>query len=475
MPSISDSRHKFVKHQRAAARYARERSAIALFMEMRLGKSPVAIRWAQAQRPSRVLLVAPLSTLLGSLNWQGELRREGIHATMVASMARAARMSLLCEVVWRRNKRRLVTRYRDGWFGINYEALRVHPDVLAQDWDVIICDESTRIRNPQAQITKLLIKHTGHINARAVLSGLPNPEHALDFFTQFQFLNGHFMGWDNYWKFRHRHFHTIHTDWDWAPKRGTLDTMKRYVRQQAFVLTRKQAGVGSAKVRQQRSVELNAKQRAALREMKRFEVGGVETKWVPVVETWMQRVAGGFHPVTLKLISDAKFKLVSQLLTEDFRKEPVVIWFHFNEEIFSLKKWLRKNRATKSLTVECVTGKTKKHERPKVQERFHRGKTQVLLMQVKLGLFGWNLAKSSTVIYYSNSYAFEERSQSEDRVIHLMKKEDCLYVDLVTLGTPDEDAVEAINEKRINARVFSRRMKEAVKTRAQFLMRGQRA
>ena len=46
---------KLMPHQADALAYANQNSAIALFMEMRLGKTLVAIRWAQEQAKHRLL------------------------------------------------------------------------------------------------------------------------------------------------------------------------------------------------------------------------------------------------------------------------------------------------------------------------------------------------------------------------------------------------------------------------------------
>ncbi len=457
---MTPSAHTLLPHQQRALRYASARDAIALFMEMRLGKTPVAIRWTKARHARRVLLVAPLSTLLGSLNWEGELRREQIVPVSICRLPRSKRARALRP--WKLVGDTLRRFWPKGWFLVNYEALRTQPEILDAPWDAIILDESTRIRSPKAQITKLLLKHTGHIEGKAVLSGLPNPEDPMDYFCQFKFLHGHFMKFDNYWAFRQAKFHTMWTSWDWQPNRGTRDAIKEYVHQHGFVLTRKDAKVGSAKVRQQRTVELNRNQRIAIRQLrKEFAIGDVETKWVPVVHTWIAKIAGGFHPTTLDILSDAKIRLLEQLVMEDFRKEPVVVWYRFNHEMEAAYDWLR--RRNRKLKVKYLHGavKNSKELRPRYQEEFQDGSLQVLMLQVKLGKYGWNLSRSSTAVYYSNSYEFEDRSQSEDRIVHLTKKNDCLYVDLVTEGTPDEDVVDSLGEKRMTARLFNSRLKDA--------------
>lgn len=451
-------RHEFQKHQRRALRYAQDRDRIALFMEMRLGKSPVSIRWASDDR--RVLLVAPLSTLLGQLNWHGELVREGITPTMLPNVRRQDRERILRPS--RIRDGRLKRRWATGWFGVNFEALRTQPFILDAPWDAIIIDESTRIRSPRAQVTKLLLARASHIPRRAILSGLPNPETPMDYFCQFKFLDGEFMGFDNFWAFKQSLFRQTYPQWNWQPKSGVRQRIKEAVHERAFVLTRKQAGVGSDKVREQRSVPLNAAQKRAIKEIrKEYAIDGTETKWAPVAHLWQQRLAGGFHPITKELLSDAKVRLAEELVMDEFRRQSIVMWFRFNHEIDFFYKWMKKRN--RKLRVERVHGNVKdsKQIRGPVQDRFQDGFTRLVLLQIKLGKFGWNLSKSSTAVYYSNSYEFEDRSQSEDRIIHLTKRDPCLYVDLVTVGTPDEAVVDALSDKRITARQFNTKLHNA--------------
>src|SRR6476620_8990239 len=150
--------HTLFPHQEQALRYAQQRDHIALFMEMRLGKSVVAIRWAQPFHGRR-LVVAPLSTLKG---WEQELRDEGetdvVWLTGISARARAS----------------LVTTAAHRWHLINYEALRSWHDAPSIRWSCLIVDESTRIRNPKALITKMLTRKFFDVPHRAILTGLPN-------------------------------------------------------------------------------------------------------------------------------------------------------------------------------------------------------------------------------------------------------------------------------------------------------------
>ena len=152
-------------HQLDAIAYAFPRSKIALFMEMRLGKSLVAVRWAQRRGAKKVLVVAPLSSL-GP--WEEELYKERIPRNQVHYLLGS------------KTKRLQTSKNKEGWFLVNYEGLRSCPEILKQNWKAVILDESTRIRNPKAQITRLLTNELFYVPNRCILSGLPNPESSMD-------------------------------------------------------------------------------------------------------------------------------------------------------------------------------------------------------------------------------------------------------------------------------------------------------
>jgi len=473
----------YLPHQQQAAVYAASRNKIALFMEMRLGKCIVVIRWAQHRKLERVLLVAPLSTIRGKHQWEGELAQEQVTQVHTLPLVKKRDWDrvlrprhLVREIVpatrddgfarrgdttWS-GRYLLRRRHASGWFLVNFEALLHAPHLLAQPWDAIIVDESTRIRNPRAQLTKLLFQ-TPHVRNKAILSGLPNPESSIDYFAQFKFLHGHFMGYDNYWEFRHAKYHQGYTNWDWQPNRGVRDEIRDYVHNNAFVLLRKTAGVGSDKVRRQVRIQMPSMKPLLKKIRREFAVDEVETKWATVVHIWMQKLASGFHPITHELLHDAKLRALSQQVKQ--LTGPKVVWFRFNHEIEAAYHYLIHRHPR--LRVAFVHGKIvdSKNVRVKHQTDFQDGKLDVLLLQVKLGRYGWNLSRSSASIYFSNSYEFEDRSQSEDRVIHVTKKDPCYYIDLVTVGTTDEDVVEALFDKRITARLFGRRVKVAINKR----------
>ena len=66
----------------------------------------------------------------------------------------------------------------------------------------------------------------------------------------------------------------------------------------------------------------------------------------------------------------------------------------------------------------------------------------VICAQAMLGKMGLPWHASSTAIYYSNHFSGEIRQQTEDRIIHPMKKEPVLIIDLLTKDSIDEDILD---------------------------------
>jgi len=436
--------HTFLPHQQKALAYASGRSRIALFMEMRLGKTSVAIRWARDAGFRRVLVIAPLSALD---DWLSELKIEGVPAVDITDLYPLSKPA------------RLETADGGtGWFLINYDALRIQPALCNAGWDCVIVDESTKIRNPQAKITKTLISEFADVPARAILTGLPNPEGPDDYFSQMQFLHGSFMGFRNFWAWRHGLFHAAEfTPWLWLPNPGTREKIKEAVHSAAFIMTRKEANIGSRKIYNTRTVEMTPKQKSLYTEVfKKFQFEYIETNYATVRDVWLARLAGGFSPdrENPELLSNAKYNVVLDLIQGELKGQQVVIWFRFNEELEYVTTMLN----SKKIKTTSFNGASSRAERFRVRDAFQRGMYQVICGQIQVGKFSMNLSAASTAIYYSNSYEAEARAQSEDRIVHVTKAQPLLYIDLVTKHTLDEAVVEALKDKHGDSASFNRRL-----------------
>jgi hypothetical protein len=435
-----------MSHQVKALDYALPIDLIALFMEMRLGKCLVATRWAQDAKPGRTLILAPFGAIP---DWIRELEMEGVRVNLLRGSA----------------TQRASDAAKPGWYITNFEGLVVrdkHAKTVKQlnvplarlSWDVVIADESTIIRNPKAKVTKACLSRFSHVPRKAILSGYPAPEGPIDYFCQMAFLYGSWMGCKNWWEFQRTYFRQLFAH-EWVPYPGSVAAIKKQVHHDAFVMTRKQAGVGSRKLYERRYVRMNSAQRRLHRQIDaEFEAtlrsGDVlETKYTIVKVGWLARLAGGFDP-ECSPISDAKANEIVNLLTGELKDTQVVIWFRYNRELARVFHFLKKA----SIRTTWIQGNTPLETRLKRQRRFNGGAYQAFLMQTKCGKRGIDLSAADASIYYSNYYDGEDRVQSEDRIIHPKKDRPLLYIDLVTENSIDEDVVDMLRDKKAVGKFF---------------------
>lgn len=422
---------KAFPYQERAIEKAFWNERLAIFMEMRLGKSLVVIRALKEDGCKTNLIVAPLSSL-GS--WEKELQKEGIDYIVISS------------------KKPYKFLPPDFYYLTNFEALRKFPDLVEEYWDAVVIDESTRIKNPKAQITKLITNGFKQVERKHILTGLPDPEGPLDLFCQFKFLNEEFLGFNNYWSFRRALFYQA--GFDWLPKPGTIGRIKQAILENAFSLTRKKAGIGSKKIYERRYCSISSQQRK-LRDqvLKDWEIEGKQTKWAPVKWQWLHRLSGGIIPGNEK-VNSGKIKELITLLTGELKREKVVIFCRYLGEMESIIEALKDNH----IWFEFIYGKVDYRSRTKRRDIFVKSvPCQVFLSQTECGRYSLDLSVSSTMIFYSNSASGETRSQCEDRIVHPLKKEPLLYIDLLTQDMPDEILLDSLKEKKLNADLLMRR------------------
>ena len=433
-------------HQKTGLSYCLSVSDPALIMQMRLGKTLLAIRYAQALEDRedcrRVLVTAPV-TVLGA--WRRELSLEEEVYLDLRVHPKSKWGDLLLQA-WE-SKHRV-------WTLANHEAIRSLPQLGLVPWNIAIVDESTVIKNPKSKITKVYTSTFRQAQHRMILSGLVAPESYLDLFCQYQFLNGVFLGCHNYWDFRAQFF--APGGWkgyEYYPIPGAREKIQKHLQDRAFVLTRQQAGIGSRKILSQRTVEMNTLQRDLYRTIvkkaayQREDASWNETQWAPIVQLWLSRIAGGFDPEGKTLISDAKVKELLYLLSEDLRGEQLMIWFHFRAEL----EHVRQTLSGKGFKLGCIHGGVLDKDRDKVLDAFTSRKIQIILATQKSLRYGRDCSISDTAIYYSNEWSCELRMQSEDRIINPLQKQPKLLIDLVTEETVDEDVSERVRDKAFNA------------------------
>lgn len=134
---------------------------------------------------------------------------------------------------------------------VNYEsAWRLETEIGKLNPDMIVCDESSKIKNPTTAQSKALHKLGKKTKFNVILTGTPVTNNPLDFFSQYKFLDEEILG-PSYYLFRNRYdvmggrqFRGIYVlritsayrgQYSYPDKKQCLTLKKRPIKRRSFV------------------------------------------------------------------------------------------------------------------------------------------------------------------------------------------------------------------------------------------------
>lgn len=439
-------------HQRAPLQFALEAENPFLAMAMRTGKTFVIARAIKKRGfPNGVLVCAPLTVLIP---WAEELAKEEIPFYDLGDPA--IRQSF-----------HDTDGSRVAFYLVGPARLRQDPWILDRRWSWIVVDESTLMKNPKAQVTKLLNRYDLRVDNRSLLSGWPCPEGELDWFEQMRFVNhGSFMGCSNYWQFRSRYFKKL--GYDWVPKYKTPALIKEALREKVFFLSAAQAGMPDRFIEEKRMVELSDKQRAIYLDVERdfaaaWEDKSLSTKWVPVKELRLHQIASGEvrWDDGSSTLFDAKLQELLWLFSNDLHQERRVVFFRFTQGVEAVSAAL----AGRGVAHRSITGATPQAKRKQAIDDYRSGRAKTLLLQADCGRYALDLSAGSVGIFYSLGHSFETFVQARQRFKHPLKKVSNLLIYLIAKGTVEEAILPTLQQKGMTGQFFFNRIYDSLLAR----------
>lgn len=346
----------------------------------------------------------------------------------------------------------------------NYEALYNKQlfDKFMEFTEVLVCDESSKLKEPSSKRSKLAAKIAEKSKYRYILSGTPILSSPMDIFQQFKVLDkGETFG-GNFYIFRAQHFIDRNASWKgshnyfpkWEPRDDCSKSISEKIKSCSMHIKKEEAIDLPPLVRKEVFVSMSAEQGKAYQEMRDFFVTVVreQTAIASLVLTKLlrlQQIVSGF----LKFDDDTereffdcpRLDALSELLEEITPTDKVIVWCVFKRNYAQIRRVCEKLK----LPYCELTGETT--DKPESVEAFNNDPSiRVLIANQMAGGIGVNLISAGTSIYYSKNFSLEADVQSAARnfrggSIALHKK--VTRIDLICPNTLDALINEAITSK----------------------------
>jgi len=324
---------------------------------------------------------------------------------------------------------------------------------------IIAIDESTTIKNPSAKRTKNILSLTKHSKYRRILTGSPVTKSPLDLYSQCQFLDPWLLGHQSYYTFRTRYaiMKKISTPAGYSVEipvgYRNLGELSSKVEKFSFRVLKDDCLDLPDKTYTKRIIELTPEQKKLYKQMKTMALAELNGKMVTTATAITQLMR--LHQITcghftsnegdVQPIKNNRIKALMETLEEIEGK--AVIWAHYRHDIDIILKEVRNKYGDNSVvtyygdtSTEDRQDAIKKIQDPNSPVRFFVGTPQT-------GGYGITLTEASTMIYFSNGYDLEKRTQSEARIDRIGQTRKMTYIDIIAEETVDQKIVKALRSK----------------------------
>ena len=333
-------------------------------------------------------------------------------------------------------------------------------------------DESTTIKNPDAIRTKSIVSLGREAKYRRILTGSPVTKSPLDLYKQCEFLGEGLLDYTSYYAFKSRY--------------AVLKTANFGGRSVQIVIGYRNLGELSEKLEPfsfrilkedcldlpnytytKRIIQLSPEQKKIYESMKEIALAQMDGKLMTTATALVQLMR--LHQITcghfksddgiVQEIKNERLDALMEILDEVENK--AVIWAHYKHDIESIVKAISKKYGPDSFVT--YYGDTPSDERQNniklIQDQ--NSKVRFLIGTPQTGGYGITLTAANVMIYYSNGYDLEKRTQSEARINRAGQTRKMTYIDIIAEGTVDEKIVKALRKKvDIASKVMGEELKD---------------
>lgn len=317
----------------------------------------------------------------------------------------------------------------------------------ALPFDMLVIDESSSFKNPQAKRFKELRKKRGSFNRIVILTGTPAPNTLMDLWTQIYLLDGGERLGQTITAYRMNYFAPDKTDGHVVYSYRLLpDADKRiYSRIQDICMSLKAKDYLTLPPRIDNEViaEMTKAEKALYKEMEHDNVlsiiddGDVTAMNAAAVANKLLQLANGSiynDDGEVLAVHQQKLDRLKELVEVNDGK-PMLVFYNFQHDKDAILKAFPKARELK--TDDDVTA-------------WNNGKVTMLLAHPASAAYGLNLqAGGHVIVWYGLTWSLELYQQANARLHRQGQTEPVIIHHLITKGTIDEQVMRALKRKEV--------------------------
>jgi SNF2 family DNA or RNA helicase len=333
-------------------------------------------------------------------------------------------------------------------------------------------DESTTIKNPDAIRTRSIVQLGKSAKYRRILTGSPVTKSPLDLYKQCEFLNEGLLDYTSYYAFKTRYSVLRTANFGGRSVQivvgyKNLDELSQRIEQFSYRVLKEDCLDLPSYSFTKRIIQLSKEQKKIYDSMKQLALAQLDGKLMTTATALVQLMR--LHQITcghfksddgtVQKIKNERLDALMDILSEVENK--AVIWAHYKHDIEIIVEAIKKEYGPDSYVT--YYGDTPSEIRQNNIKLFQdeNSKVRFLIGTPQTGGYGITLTAGNVMIYYSNGYDLEKRTQSEARINRAGQKRKMTYIDIIAEDTVDEKIVDALRKKvDIASKVMGEELKE---------------
>ena len=447
---------KLFAHQQDAYDFALDAfekgKAVALLADMGTGKSMMTIAITgtlEAEKDVKKMLVVCPKSIVGV--WEDEFRKFADYRYALTVLDGTM------------EKKRSAFNYMQGAalqiIVVNYESCwRLESEITKWKPDLIVCDESSKIKTPSASQSKALHRLGRQSKYNIILTGTPITGSPLDIFSQYKFLDDSIFG-TSFYLFRNRYAILGGYQNRMIVGYRHLDELVEKVHSIAFRIKIEDAVDLPPFIDETRAITLEPKAQSLYRMLEQdcyaeLANGEVTARNVLTQLLRLAQCTGGFIRDDIKgeaqQVSGAKLDALEDIIDTCLDEEKkVVVFARFVPEIEAIAAMLKKKKIGYALIYGATTDRA-----DQVKKFQEDPEVKVFIGQLQTTGMGLTLTAANVAVFYSLDFSYANYEQSRARIHRIGQKQKCLYIHLVGKGTVDEKILNALKHKGDIAKIM---------------------
>ena len=333
-------------------------------------------------------------------------------------------------------------------------------------------DESTTIKNPDAIRTRSIVQLGRSAKYRRILTGSPVTKSPLDLYKQCEFLNEGLLDYTSYYAFKSRYSVLRTANFGGRSVQivvgyKNLNELSERIEQFSYRVLKEDCLDLPSYSFTKRIIQLSKEQQKIYQSMKQLALAQQNGKLMTTATALVQLMR--LHQITcghfksddgtIQKIKNERLDALMDILSEVENK--AVIWAHYKYDIEVIVEAIKKEYGPDSYVT--YYGDTPSEIRQNNIKLFQdeNSKVRFLIGTPQTGGYGITLTAGNVMIYYSNGYDLEKRTQSEARINRAGQKRKMTYIDIIAEDTVDEKIVDALRKKiDIASKVMGEELKD---------------